>query len=373
MGMTGTQRATNGNGQRGATERPSQAITRAESDKLTPQAQVEALFRRAADRLDKMMPGHLKAERIWRLALAAMSRDSKLTEATPQSILLATMQCAALGLEPSTALQQAYLVPFNNKKSWKEGNEWREKWVTEAQLIIGYRGYILLAEQAGVVSSPIARIVHTKDDYLPALEGGEFKHIPFQDGDPGPLKAAYCRWFASNGQKEYFPMSAHELNRHRDRFAKRDRNSNSLKRNQPWVTDFEAMCSKTTVRQSARFWPMATERSEKLRTALALDERADAGVADFKTGLTEDMQSALHELPEMRETLEYEPEPDYPTEGEDEPEIVEAPQPTAARTRSRSQAQPSGPDPRGPGAIPPEEEARLFDKDKKPAREPGED
>ena len=55
-----------------------------------------------------MMPGHLKAERIWRLALAAMSRDSKLTEATPQSILLATMQCAALGLK----VEREFSFPF---------------------------------------------------------------------------------------------------------------------------------------------------------------------------------------------------------------------------------------------------------------------
>lgn len=361
MAGNGMQR-TNGNGQRGSAERPTQAITKAESEKLTPQAQVEALFRKASERLDKMMPAHMKAERIWRLALAAMSRDPKLCEATPQSILLATMQAAALGLEPSTALQQAYLVPFNNKKSWKEGNEWREKWVTEAQLIIGYRGYILLAEQAGVVSSPIARIVHAKDDYMPALEGGEFKHVPFQDGDPGAMRAAYCRWYASNGAKEYYPMSAHDLAKHRDRFAKKERNSNNLKRNQPWVTDYEAMCAKTVVRGAARFWPMATERSEKLRTALALDERADDGVPDYKIGLTEDMQSALCEAPEFREALDY--EPDYASSaGEEEPEVVQAPEPTTA-PRRRAQ---SAPEPRGDGALSPEDEAKVF------GRQPGED
>lgn len=300
----------NGNGQRGSVERPGVAMTRAESDALTPQKQVEILFKKSAERLDKMVPAHLKAERLWRLALAAMARDPKLTEATAQSILLSTMQCAALGLEPSTALQQAYLVPFNNKKKWKEGNVWREEWVTEAQLIIGYRGFILLAEQASVVSGIKAAVVHKLDDYFPALEGGEFRHIPYQDGDPGPLRAAYTRWIASNGQKEYWPMSRFELDKERDRFAKRDYRTKEIKQGQPWVTDFEAMCMKTTVRRAARFWPMQSERAEKLRSALALDERADDGVADYKTGLTDEMQGALHEIPETRPYIDA--EPDYP-------------------------------------------------------------
>lgn len=316
-----TARGMGGNGgQRGSVERPGVAMTKAESAALTPQKQVEILFRQASERLDKMVPTHLKAERLWRLALAAMARDPKLTEATPQSILLSTMQCAALGLEPSTALQQAYLVPFNNKKKWKEGNVWREEWVTEAQLIIGYRGFILLAEQASVVSGIKAAVVHTKDDYFPALEGGEFRHVPYQDGDPGAMRAAYTRWIASNGQKEYWPMSRFELDKERDRFAKKDRDG-SIKRYQPWVTDFEAMCMKTTVRRAARFWPMQSERAEKLRSALALDERSDEGVADYKTGLTDEMQSALHELPETRGYIEA--EPDYSGEESAPPAMPE--------------------------------------------------
>lgn len=315
---------TRGNGgQRGAAERPGIAMTKAESAALTPQKQVELLFKQASERLDKMVPTHLKAERLWRLALAAMARDPKLTEATPQSILLSTMQCAALGLEPSTALQQAYLVPFNNKKKWKEGNVWREEWVTEAQLIIGYRGFILLAEQASVVSSPKATVVHTKDDYFPALEGGEFRHVPYQDGDPGPLRAAYCRWYASNSQKEYWPMSRFELDKERDRFAKRDYKTKEIKQGQPWVTDFEAMCMKTTVRRAARFWPMQSERAEKLRSALALDERADDGVADYKTGLTDEMQSALHEMPETRPYIDAEPDYHIPPDDDGPPALPE--------------------------------------------------
>lgn len=310
------RRGMSNSGQRGLAERPGVAMTKAESAALTPQKQVEILFRQASERLDKMVPAHLKAERLWRLALAAMARDPKLTEATPQSILLSTMQCAALGLEPSTALQQAYLVPFNNKKRWKEGNSWKEKWVTEAQLIIGYRGFILLAEQATVVSGIKAAVVHKADDYFPALEGGEFRHVPYQDGDPGPLRAAYCRWIASGGQKEYWPMSRFELEKERDRYAKKEYQSDKLKANQPWVTDFEAMCMKTTIRRAARFWPMQSERADKLRSALALDERADDGVADYKTGLTDEMQGALHELPETRPYIES--DPDYPVPSDDD-------------------------------------------------------
>lgn len=359
----------NGGGQRGQAERPT-AIVKPGDEKMTPQKRVELLFVQASQRLDKMVPTHLKAERLWRLALAAMSRDPKLCEATPQSILLSTMQCAALGLEPSTALQQAYLVPFNNKKRYKDGNVWKEEWTTEAQLIIGYRGFILLAEQASVVSGVKAEVVYQRDEYRPILEGGVFVHTPFQDGDPGPMRAAYCRWIASNGQKEYLPMSRYELDKWRDRFAKKEYKSDELKRNQPWVTDFEAMCMKTTVRQASRFWPMMSERAEKLRTAIALDERTEEGGGpDYRIGLTEDMQSALHEVPELRDPMEYEPDPGYPT-GEDEEEPTaagatpEVTTPPAQRAPARTpRSAPKADD----GTLTPEQEALAFKDPSNPA------
>jgi recombination protein RecT len=292
-------------------------MTKAESDRLTPAQKVEQLFIKASQKIDLVVPAHMSAERIWRLALAAINRDPKLAEATPQSILLSTMQCAALGLEPSTALQQAYLVPFTNTKKWKEGNVWKELKVKEAQLIIGYRGFIMLAEQAGAATSIKAAVVRKRDQYRPVLEGGEFIHEPYAgEGDPGPMIAVYSRWVSSGAKRDYYPMTRWEIEKHRDRFAKKEYGKpDKLLRNQPWVTDFEGMAMKTPVRLASKFWPMQSERAERLRTAIAIDERSEGGASTLKEGLSDDVQSALHDVPEMRDYIE---EPDYFVPPDDE-------------------------------------------------------
>ena len=75
------------------------------------------------------VPKHLSPDRMARIAATELRKTPALLNTTPASFLGAVMQSAQLGLEPGSALGQAYLVPYGN----------------QCQLILGYRGMIDLA------------------------------------------------------------------------------------------------------------------------------------------------------------------------------------------------------------------------------------
>jgi len=62
----------------------------------------------------RALPSVMTPERFTRMVLSAISVTPKLAECTPQSFLGAMMSAAQLGVEPNTALGQAYILPYNN-------------------------------------------------------------------------------------------------------------------------------------------------------------------------------------------------------------------------------------------------------------------
>ncbi|MFR1027701.1 MAG: recombinase RecT [Parasutterella sp.] len=122
------------------------------------------------------VPKHLSADRMARIAATELRKTPDLLDTTPASFMGAVMQSAQLGLEPGSALGQAYLVPFN-KKDQKTG-----KWYKECQLILGYRGMIDLARRSGQVLSLSAFAVHEGDDFSYQLGlHPDIHHVPSCD------------------------------------------------------------------------------------------------------------------------------------------------------------------------------------------------
>ena len=62
----------------------------------------------------KALPSVITPERFTRMVFTALSANPKLQECTPQSFLGAMMTAAQLGVEPNTALGQAYILPYRN-------------------------------------------------------------------------------------------------------------------------------------------------------------------------------------------------------------------------------------------------------------------
>ena len=95
---------------------------------------------------------YLKAERMLTLCVNAVKKTPRLLQCDPQSVLGAMMTSAALGLEPNTAQQQAFLIPYKKRVPPPDGGRhWLETF--ECQFQIGYRGFITLAYRCPHVRS----------------------------------------------------------------------------------------------------------------------------------------------------------------------------------------------------------------------------
>ncbi len=210
-------------------------------------------------------PKYFDTERMVRLALGASSRAPQLLECSPNSWLMALMDCAFYGLEPNPALGHAYLVPFRNNKL--QGRP------LEVQFIVGYKGLILLACETGGFDDVEARIVYENElsqgrfEEVPADPSRPFVHRPLYTDRGAPAGAYAVGWRGVDKRPRFLFMPKEDIFKCRDR-------SRAAKKG-PWVTDEGAMWKKTVVRRMLALAPLKARSS--LDTALQQDEVVEGG------------------------------------------------------------------------------------------------
>lgn len=232
-----------------------QAIAERDNTPARPSLATVATSRIAevAPRFNAVLPRGWDQDRFQNLVLTCIKREPKLVQcfATPQgeaSLIVAALQCAAIGLEPNTVLKEASLVPRKNKN------------VDECQLMIEYRGLIKLARRSGEISTISAEVVHELDEFTyskglnPTLH-----HVPYDgDEDPGPLTHCYAVCEFKDGGKQFVVLTRRVV--HTEHRSKSDSWRNERSRPySPW-TQFEAsMWRKTAVRALEPFLPLTAE------------------------------------------------------------------------------------------------------------------
>ena len=215
------------------------------------------------------LPRHMTPERLARIVTTEIRKVPKLAECTPVSFFGAVIQCAQLGLEPGNALGHAYILPYDKNTKDANGN-WSK--LTEAQLIIGYRGMIDLARRSGQIVSIDARAVYEGDRFECRL--GLDPHIEHEPDwnnpnrtDGARLQFVYSVAKLKDGGIQFDVMSRAEIEGIRARSKAKDKG--------PWVSDYVAMALKTVVRRLFKFLPVSIE----MQTAVGLDERAEMGLS----------------------------------------------------------------------------------------------
>lgn len=196
-------------------------------------------------------------ERMVRLVLAATSRDPKLAQCAPLTILRSIMQAAELGLEVCSGKNEGYLIPRWNGKSKQ----------MECTFLPGYQGLIRLAVESGRIRNIEARVVHEKDEF--SVEYGDTPrvvHKPSFLKDRGPVTAVYAVAFMTDGSRTFDVMPIHEVEEIRDRSKEKDSFS-------PWKTDFSEMARKTAVRRLSKYLP----KTKEFAAALEIQAKAEAG------------------------------------------------------------------------------------------------
>ncbi|MCR4294646.1 MAG: recombinase RecT [Elusimicrobia bacterium] len=240
--------------------------------KNTPIQTLAAYINARKDQLSAVLPKHMTAERIVKIAIAAAARTPALLQCSPESVYLALAQAAQLGLEAGSPLGGAYLVPYKQT----------------CTLIVGYRGLIDLARRSGQILSIEAHIVHQKDKF--ELSFGlepRLVHVPYLDGDPGSMKLVYAVAKLRDGGTQAEVMSRTDVDAIRSR--------SKAGGHGPWVTDYEEMAKKTVVRRLAKYLPLTIE----LADAVTHQEETDDGRALHAIEVVE-MPPQQPELPEAQ-------------------------------------------------------------------------
>lgn len=236
-------------------------------------------------KFDLVLPSHINSQRFVNIALTAMNKMPKLLDCTPGSVMIALMECGALGLEPFVQ-GQCYLLPYEDRRSNK----------TVCQVIIGYRGYVHLGRKSGLVDQWICQTIKTGDyyehtDFPPMLK---HKREP-DESKRGDVVAAYSAVKLISGDWQPHVM-------YWDQIEKRMKNSASYSSaHSPWKLWHEEMCMKTPVRSQAKMMPIAIE-NPRFGRALEIDDAADVGHRLAET-------SDFAEFQELDEKIDAEPEP----------------------------------------------------------------
>jgi recombination protein RecT len=229
---------------------------------MRPKDQIAHFLDQKKGEIAKMLPKHLNAERLLKVAQIAATTTPALLECDVPSLVGAIGQCAQMGLEPNTVLGHAYLVPFNVKRKGPQG----ERWVKSVQVVIGYKGLIDLARRSGQIVSIAAHEVCANDKFELVYGIDEkLNHTPAL-GERGEILGFYAVAKLKDGGHCCEFMSVHQV-------QEIMRATQSKGAYGPWKDHFAEMGRKTVIRRLSKYLPLSIE----FQTAAALDGMADAG------------------------------------------------------------------------------------------------
>ncbi len=266
---------------------------------------VRGLLDKMGPQFAKVLPRHISADKLIRVALTTWRSGDALMECEPLSFAGAVLECAQLGLIPDSILGRAHLVPFWNGK----------RQVRECNVVLGYQGLVELALRSGQVKDINAQVVYQNDNF--EFEYGTEERLKHSwnpmhdDGDRGKPIAVYMFARLRDGEQHFQVLPWSKILQTRDRALnqrkawievdketgeeramKRGKNGN-YSFDTPWVTDTPEMARKTAIRYGSKLLPLSSE----FQRAASLDERNDLGLE----------QGLMHGVAEVLPDEEFSP------------------------------------------------------------------
>lgn len=234
--------------------------------------------------------------------LNLVNSDSYLADAQPMSIITGAMVAATLDLQIDKNLGYAYLVPFNTK------NKVTGKWEKKANFVLGYKGYIQLAQRSGQYKSINLVTVYEGQvkSWNPLTE--ELDYDPNSRTSDKVIgyvgRFQLLNGFTKTTYWTWDEVEAHRIANNKDRDKK--------KLSGVWKTNYDAMAQKTVLRSLLSKWGIL---SIDMQTAVKSDETAS--VIDDSDELVKD--------PTVLDNVEEEDEPaKQEDESKDVPDNVNA-------------------------------------------------
>lgn len=232
------------------------------------------------------MPRGFEAQQLTRDALTCLRETPKLAQCDSASVLGGLMTAAQLGLRPAV-LGQCWLLPMWNRKVGHH----------QAQLIVGYQGYLELMHRSSRVAKISARKVYEADEFDVRYGDDErLKHKPQLFGAKGEVIAYYSVVTTVPKATTFQVMTKEEVEEHRDQFAMAKTKEGKIIG--PWRDHFDAMALKTVILRLSKLLP----KSPELMGALAAD-----GSVREDTDPRADVISVVQDVPLEEPTLALAP------------------------------------------------------------------
>ena len=225
------------------------------------------------------------ANRFIASIVSAVSATPALAECEARSIVSAALLGEGLKLSPSPQLGQYYLVPFKDRKNN----------VTNAQFVLGYKGYIQLAIRSGQ---------YKKLNVLPIKEGELIRFDPLNEEievrliedeterEKADTEGYYAMFEYTNGFKKAMYWSKEKMLSHADKYssafslyatsgqyakvsyddylAGNYNQKDSWLYSSFWYKDFDGMACKTMLRQL--IWTIVNKVDRKIKKAIQIGQ-----------------------------------------------------------------------------------------------------
>lgn len=239
----------------------------------------------ASPMVQKRISGMLddRASEFTTSVISLAGNDPKIMECEPRSLFNACLAAASMRLPISKELGMAHIIPFKNNA----------KRITEAQIQLGWRAYIQLAQRSGeyktIAASPVYEGQLTSSD---PLRGNVYDFKP--EARISDKILGYASLFVlRNGFEKDMYMTMDELEAHAKRYSQAYKSNFGA-----WKDNFDAMAKKTVLKLLIKnFGPMSID----MQKAVAVDqaivkdgdkyEYIDGELADVNA--TEDQKQAI--------------------------------------------------------------------------------
>lgn len=227
------------------------------------------------ERVARVLPSHLSPERMCQVMAMACTKQPKLLDCTPQSLVMALMQASELGLEFAGTLGQAAIIPYGNTATFQPM----------------YQGLVDLSYRSGHIDTIQAHIVYENDHFEYVLgTTPTIIHKPTMKEKGEPI-GAYCRVMLKGSSEPLIHwMTKEEIEAHRDQYSKAW--NGPKKKECPWYTAPMAMWKKTVFLQLQKWIP----KSPEMQKAIGYDAAAETGQSLAELGL-EPIDVGSEEIP----------------------------------------------------------------------------
>lgn len=258
-----------------------------------------------------------KAERYTAAIMSAVATNPALQECEARTILSGSLLAESLNLAHSPQLGQYYLVPFKNKKAG----------TTEAQFILGYKGYLQLAIRSGNYKH--INVMEIKDGELVSYNpfDEEIELNPIQDVDEREAAKTigyYAMFEYTNGFKKVIYWSKKQMLKHADRYsaafslkatsgrypkvsfedyeAGRYDKGDEWLYSSYWYKDFDGMAKKTMLRQLISKWGIMSVDMQQAFTFDNTVMNVSDGIFETEQLSEDEPQEVPTEEPKKQET-----------------------------------------------------------------------